>query len=307
MDERCPVCGSKKRSLFARATDTEYRTDERLYEYVYCEECGSVFLVDPPKNELSKIYPANYYSFADTETPPFLERVKAALERRLFRGILNGIPGATLRILDVGGGTGWLLTQVRQSSRRIRETHIVDINAEARLTAEKAGHVYHLSTIEAFTSDLRFDCILMLNLLEHVADPIRVLRKLMTLLAPRGVLLVKTPNIDTLDARLFRKKYWGGLHCPRHFVLFTRDSLIAAAERCGLRCERAWYTQGAPQWTCSVLGSLAAKNIISVSRERPMYRHPLYAPLLALFACVDFLRRPFSKTAQMMAVFRRIA
>lgn len=304
MDERCPVCGSRKRRAFARATDTEYRTDDRLYDYVRCEDCGSVSLIDPPKNDLAKIYPANYYSFGDMETPPFLERVKAALERRLFRRILKRIPGTTLRILDVGGGTGWLLTQVRRCDARIQETHIVDINAQAHPIAERAGHVYHLGTIENFSSDLRFDCILMLNLIEHVADPVCVLRKLRTLLAPRGVLLIKTPNVDTLDARLFQRRYWGGLHCPRHFVLFTRESLIAAAERCGLRCERVWYTQGAPQWTCSVLGSLAAKKTISISKERPMYQHPLYAPLLALFACVDFLRRPFAKTAQMMGVFR---
>ncbi len=307
MDDRCPVCGSSDAKAFAHAKDVEYRTDDRLYNYVRCKACESVYLMNPPKNELQRIYPANYYSFGDLEHPPFLERIKAALERRLFRRILKRIPGSSLRVLDVGGGTGWLLTRMRRCDARISETHIVDINAQARPYASKAGHVYHLSAIEAFTSDLRFDSILMLNLIEHVADPVTVLRSLKALLAPGGVLLIKTPNVDTLDARLFRRWYWGGLHCPRHFVLFTRDSLIAAAERCGLRCERVWYTQGAPQWTCSVLGSLAAIHIISVSKEKPMYRHPLYAPLLAFFAAFDFVRTPFSKTAQMMAVFQSVA
>ncbi len=88
-------------------------------------------------------------------------------------------------------------------------------------------------------------------------------------------------------------------------MLFTRDTLAALAHRCGL--EPVWirYTQGAPQWAPSLLGWLADHGMATVSAERPMYQHPLYAPLLAATAVFDYARLPFAPTAQMFALFRR--
>ena len=56
-----------------------------------------------------------------------------------------------------------------------------------------------------------FDVILMLNLIEHVDNPGELLRKAHRLLAPNGIVVVKTPNTDSLDARLFRNRNWGGI------------------------------------------------------------------------------------------------
>jgi len=301
----CPVCMAEESTVFTQVADVEYCTSERLYEYRTCSACKSIYLLDPPADQLSLIYPPNYYSFEGQHHHSWIERVKSTLERRLFRQILRNIPDASLRILDVGGGSGWLLGEVRTCDSRVTETHIVDIDPHAQRLAEQAGHHYHCSRIEDFESEKQFHFILLLNLLEHVADPLTLLRALSTLLAPNGLILIKTPNVQTVDARIFRTRYWGGLHAPRHFVLFTQQSLLRAAQDNGLTCERFWYTQGAPQWACSVLGSLALQGWITVSPEKPMYQHPLYTPLLAVFASFDFLRRPWFPTTQMMAVFRR--
>ena len=96
----------------------------------------------------------------------------------------------------------------------------------------------------------------MLNLIEHVADPVGVLRKAVDLLAPGGRIYIKTPNFRALDAILFRHRNWGGYHCPRHFVLFSRKGFAAAAARAGLRIEEFAYTQGTPFWSVSVLDQL---------------------------------------------------
>ncbi len=144
----------------------------------------------------------------------------------------------------------------------------------------------------------------MLNLIEHVDNPGELLLKARSLLSPDGVVLVKTPNIDSLDARLFRHKNWGGYHCPRHWVLFDRDNFESLVKRSGLRVEHHRYTQGAPFWTTSLLYALSRNGWIRVSRDRPVPKHPLYPILNVTFGSIDLLRSMVSKTSQMQVVLR---
>lgn len=301
----CPVCGSAGTTFFARARDVEYHTTEEPFEYRRCASCRAVFLPSPPTDRLAKIYPSNYYSFRSGGRETLALRMKKRLDARLFRKILAEIPGERLAVLDAGGGTGWILSVIREADPRVRETHEVDLDESARAQAEAAGHVFHRGRIEDFASKRRFDLIVLLNLIEHVADPGAVLRRTTGLLADHGRLLIKTPNTDTLDLRLFRHRNWGGFHAPRHWVLFDRRNLLALAEQSGLTCVWARYTQGAPQWTNSVLAWLAERGLVAVSAARPMHTHPLHAPLLAVTAAFDFLRRPFMPTAQMFVLLKR--
>jgi SAM-dependent methyltransferase len=302
--QACPVCASPHTTPFAEARDAEYYTSNRVFAYRACGECGSLYLPDPPVDELHAIYPRNYYSYQFQQTGSLIERIKERLDARLFRKLLQKIEGDRLNVLDVGGGSGWLLTLVRKVSGRVQQTHEIDIDENARAGAEAAGHIFHCSSVEAFSSSLSFDLILMLNLIEHVADPAAVLRSMQKLLSPGGLILIKTPNVDTLDCRLFRHRNWGGFHCPRHFVLFNRQSLVALGERCGLTLVSASYTQGAPQWTCSILGWLGLNGWLRVSADRPLYTHPLYQLTSAVTAIVDFIRSAWMPTAQMFVVFR---
>lgn len=301
----CPVCSSADTRFLTRAWDSEYCTTRELFEYARCAACEVIFLDQPPIDRLAQIYPKNYYSLAGGGTDSLAKRVKNWLDGRLFRRILARTPGDRLAVLDVGGGSGWLLTLIRQQNPRVAETHEVDLDEAARAPAEAAGHTFHCTRVEEFHCDRQFDLILLLNIIEHVADPGLVLRTLASRLAPGGFMLVKTPNIDTLDRRLFQHRNWGGFHCPRHWVLFNQRSFLDLARRCGLACESVRYTQGAPQWTNSILGCLSAAGWVSVTAERPMHTHPLHGPLLALTAMFDFVRLPFMKTAQMFVLLRR--
>ena len=50
----------------------------------------------------------------------------------------------------------------------------------------------------------KYNLILLLNLIEHIADPTATLKKLTEYLEPGGIILIKTPNIDSLDFRIFK-------------------------------------------------------------------------------------------------------
>lgn len=300
----CLACGSDRVREWARARDVEYLTVPDTFAFVRCNACDALSLVDPPVHRLDEIYPPTYYSFGAGGTG-VVSSVKDWLDRRWFRGVTRRLAGANLSALDVGGGAGHQLATLRRADRRVTRTTIVDLDGGAETAARAAGHEYVRTRFEDAAVRGPFDIVLLLNLIEHVADPLSVLRRARDLLAPGGVILVKTPNIESLDARLFRHRNWGGYHCPRHWVLFSASSFLRLVERAGLRVRRWSYTQGAPFWTVSVLAWLSDRGLARVTRERPAWRHPLYAPLAAAFAALDFLRRPFSRLSQMTFALTR--
>ena len=146
-------------------------------------------------SRLREIYPANYYSFTTRGAngagrAKVVYRVKNWLDRRWFRSMTRSIPGASLAALDVGGGTGEQLDALKAADARVSRTVIVDLDEQADSAARARGHEYVRARIEDAQLRGPFDVILLLNLIEHVADPLSVLQKVRSLLSPRGVVLV---------------------------------------------------------------------------------------------------------------------
>ena len=304
MELVCPVCASTRTVLLKQVFDVELHTSSDAFEYWNCQDCDAIFIHPFPVDRLAEIYPDSYYSTAGP-SESFLEKVKSKLDRRFLSKILAIIPGSSLSVLDVGGGSGWMLNVARAADSRVQYTAVVDLNEKARSLAEASGHVFHCSRVEELQTDSRFDLIVALNVIEHVADPANVFKNLAGLLTKDGKVVIQTPNTRTLDRYIFQNSYWGGYHCPRHWVLFNKENLPLAVKGSGLRASQIRYTQGASQWTASVMGVLAQRGWIRIDREQPMHRHFLVSPLLAFFAAFDFIRAPFFPTAQMIAILER--
>ena len=257
-------------------------------------------------DRLGEIYPRNYYSFKDGKKG-LVTRIKESLDQRALKALTADIGSTKIDVLDIGGGTGWLLDQVRRADSRVSETAIVDIDEGAKAIAEAKGHTFDLCRFEEYyPGERKFDLILMLNLIEHVVDPAAVLSKAKNLLTPGGCIWVKTPNFESLDARLFRHRSWAGYHTPRHFVIFSRSSFEDLAHSCGLLVAKFDYTQGAPFWSISILNALRDLGLVNVSAARPAIYHPLTPLLQAASAGFDFLRKPFgARLSQMVFTLKR--
>jgi SAM-dependent methyltransferase len=301
MGPRCLLCGGDA-TFYATATDIEYFTTPDEFRFFHCVACDILFIAPMLADRLDLIYPSNYYSFQQRRAKNIITRVKEWLDQRMFRRLLQKIPGSRINVLDVGGGTGWLLDILRDIDPRIATTQVVDIDAAAEREARIKGHLFFAGRIEEFRSERAFDLVLLLNLIEHVAQPDLVLQHIASMLSPHGRILIKTPNFRALDARLFRHRSWAGYHCPRHFVLFSRKSLEQLLAGAGLRIEEFHYTQGAPFWAASILELLRRLGLVAVSAERPSFFHPLTPLLLAVAAAFDFARGPFFPLSQMVVV-----
>ena len=165
----CPLCGKAETRFHAEAHDIEYCTSDESWIWHACDPCGVLFIDPMPVDRLGEIYPANYYSYGAGKASA-VQKIKEALDRRRFKSLLGAVPGEELSVLDIGGGSGWLLDMVKGADPRVTRTTVVDLDAGAAQLARAKGHTFVQGRIEDAELDGKFDFILMLNLIEHVSD-----------------------------------------------------------------------------------------------------------------------------------------
>lgn len=304
----CCVCGATGGATVGRGWDFEYDTTREELSFVRCG-CGHVYLSPrPAPEELGRIYPSNYYAYdIEQRTSSLALRVKNWLDTRKVRRILLELPAdrrASARCLDVGSGDGRVLDLLAAAGLPKEQLHGVEIDRSAYERMQAKGYGGWHGRAEALELPAgSFDLITAFQVLEHMEDPAAVLERLGTLLAPGGVLVVETPNVRSLDARLFRRRYWGGYHFPRHWNLFHRSSISRLSARAGLEPART------ETFVCAVFWIYPAHHLLrELGLPRPVYRlfWPLSNPLLlAVATAVDVLLAPLGLSSNLRAVLRK--
>ena len=90
-----------------------------------------------------------------------------------------------------------------------------------------------------------FDVVTLINVLEHVRDPLRMVVECRRLVRPGGLVAVHVPNVGGLPARL-RGARWKHYEPLEHLYYFNRRTLRALLERCGLQVCAAFVLLGSP-------------------------------------------------------------
>jgi SAM-dependent methyltransferase len=179
---------------------------------------------------------------------------------------------------------------------------------DVRRLAREAGVRLVEGNVETDLSALRdggHDLIVLSQLIEHLREPGQALRLLREKLSPGGRLVVETPDRSGLDYRLFRSRYWGGYHLPRHFHLFTRSSLAGLARRHGLAVERQASLPSPGFWIISLRNRL---GLSSDRRRRSLFEFLHFAnlPVVGFFTALDLLvARLGGGTSNQVLVARR--
>lgn len=225
--ERCPLCRGGSIALFKkgtvepqalgaadfRITDSHYGSRWTLFS---CRDCGFVFANPVPDAEAIERF---YAALEDEEYSQEGEgrgRNFAAILKRLGR---LAPPGSSL--LDVGAASGIFLNLARAAGYRVQ-----GIEPSAALVAD-AERLYGLKLFhgpaEQFAASEPFAVVTLLDVLEHVTDPHAFLGAVARFVAPGGTLVVVTPDIASLAARLLGGRWWH--YRAAHVNFFRRSSL----------------------------------------------------------------------------------
>lgn len=135
------------------------------------------------------------------------------------------------RVLEIGCSNGVFLDIFKKNGW---ETWGVE-PSENGLIAEKKGHKIIKSYFEkAELPEKYFDLVVMNHTLEHVDDPMVVVKKIYKLLKPNGILFVDVPNLGSLLSKIMGKS-WPYLLLEEHKSQFTKDSLSKIFDTSGFK------------------------------------------------------------------------
>ena len=254
----CPVCGSAQRVILHAGLQDSLYCAPGKWDMHACQNCGSGYLNPRPSAETIGIAYGDYHTHQEPSPAPAAELpgfrrfrralangyknwrfgtalqpsskigIAAAFLLPIQRSILDRqyrhLPGRVQpgRVLDIGFGDGGFLENALSAGWSVVGT---DSDPTVVQQARLRGLDVRLGTIDGVSGP--FDVITMSHVLEHLHDPVSVLRNCYELLRPGGTLWVETPNIDAIGHRRFGAG-WRALEPPRHLVLFNRKSLERA-------------------------------------------------------------------------------
>ena len=232
-DILCPLCRGSNQTLIT----SKVRFDREADVYrcggcglVYLDQASFTFPEDFYRSDYHQTYlthvepdalnPAAYYEKMKKSTAPWAERVRTMLTGKE-------------RVLDMGCSTGHLMTAIQDKAGSV---HGHDLNKkEVAFCCSELGLDVADTPLEQRFEPESFDLIVMLYVLEHLADPISFLGYLKNFLKPGGSMVILVPNVrdplvNLFDIPEFRSFYY----CIEHLYYYDANTLGMVMERAGL-------------------------------------------------------------------------
>jgi len=184
------------------------------------------------KHYAKKFQKGNYqllHSFKDQYNTIY-EGMIVVLEKQLKK---EGKILKDLRILDIGCFTGEFLLLLQKKGA---DVYGLELQKDVVHIANKnlPGRVLQADVMNDRFPKKHFDVISLLGVIEHVTDPLLLLKKSRTLLKKNGLLLIQTPNNTSLLAQTFGK-YWPPYEPVEHIHLFGEKSIRTALKNSDFR------------------------------------------------------------------------
>jgi len=223
---RCIVCGKKQEKQFA------YRN----FDYCKCPHCGHVTTYPyPTRDEMERHYHKKFkegnYQLARKFAQEYMVvyRSFVHLLEKVLKKENRSIKGT--KILDVGCFTGDFLILMKEAGADVYGLELQD-DAVDIANKKLHGRVKATDVMTDVFPKVRFDVITLLGIVEHVTDPMKLIKRSTELLKKGGILMVQTPNSDSMLSRL-AKQLWPPYAPVEHIHLFSRNSLTKALQQCG--------------------------------------------------------------------------
>jgi 2-polyprenyl-3-methyl-5-hydroxy-6-metoxy-1,4-benzoquinol methylase len=240
---------------YSNVQDWVFNSAPGMWTYWDCISCDSLYLNPRPTRATIGSAYSNYYTHNGTGGGNILSTAKKRLRNECLSKILDTnikprlhLPKILNRILYlIGKGVvipfGW------REITKLSKGRFIDVGCGAGSTvylakqlgwsaigleidpsAVRAARQFGLNILEGDYGRLTefeqyFDCIICSHVLEHVHDPLDLLRKLASAVKPGGALLLTLPNALSAIRYHFGAD-WRGLEAPRHLSIPSESQLV---------------------------------------------------------------------------------
>jgi len=194
--------------------------------HVRCKNCHLIYM-----NPMEKVSKTNEYYFraknnhAPTIRESYLRTAKSQL--RLIQKYSSGTS-----LLDIGCAQGFFLFS---ASKAGYITKGIEISQDAAAYARREfGLDVEAKPFEELRfAENHFDVVTLWQVLEHVPYPLTILEEVHRILKPGGLLVVSTPNIEGMPAKILRKRWWDIKRL--HLNQFTTKTLTDILQNAGFK------------------------------------------------------------------------
>lgn len=235
----CPLCQSEDIKLHKKGTvnpknistedfkitDSHYGS---LWNFSMCQNCRFVFF-NPyvPEEDILEFYSqledTEYSAEADNRAKNFT----TVLQR--IGKLRNEIPPQNDKLLDVGAASGIFLNLAQQDGYETEGIEPSDfLVKEAK---NRYGLELFKGTVEEFETENKYAVITLLDIIEHLVNPDAFMSHVDRLIADNGILVLVTPDVNSLTARLMGKRWWH--YRIAHINFFNLPSIRFLLEKHG--------------------------------------------------------------------------
>lgn len=210
---------------------------------------GFYELKDKPTPEaLKKYYSEKYYqeargSYQKRYEEEEIEYIYNKIAQR-YEIIMGYYVKETVRrrFLDIGCGEGWSLKYFSDNSWDVTGLDFSEYGCQAQ-NPEMLKHIIIgdiNENIDKIEDREKFDVIWLDNVLEHVLEPLDLLKKCKKLIANKGMLVIDVPNdFSVIQRHLLErghitKSFW--IAVPDHISYFNQEGLVAICKEAGWSC-----------------------------------------------------------------------
>ncbi len=211
-----------------RITDANYGLTADLYR---CETCG--FLQCPDMLDVLELYES-----MDDEEYEETREERALQARKIVSRIARFKPAG--RLLDVGAGTGIM---VDEASAKGFDAIGVEPSGPLQAVAEAQGIKVLHGVLPHPDVSGKFDIVASIDVIEHVPDPVDLLRQMVSVMSDDGICVLVTPDVGSLAARIMGARWWH--YRIAHIGYFNTSTLERAMAAVGLKSisvsRPSWY------------------------------------------------------------------
>lgn len=220
----CPICAGSTSPAFMAGEHRMYR----------CSVCRTAFVSPQPSDEyLSRFY--DTYHRADQDGGLY-DAVESRMQQdfptkvKLVKSALAGKAG---RILDVGCGKGYFVKECMDNGLTAEGIDLSE--SGVRFAQQKLGVKASCGPLSQLKTELGcFDVVTFWATIEHLPDPMAMLRDIRVVLKPGGKLLLDTGvGDDWLDRTVPGCVQW--YDPPQHLFVFSANGMQRAVEQAGFR------------------------------------------------------------------------
>ncbi|NIM91282.1 MAG: methyltransferase domain-containing protein [Candidatus Aminicenantes bacterium] len=266
---KCPVCTSPSLASFKKSTFDFLRLSQdeikitdsdygKIWDLSRCQDCSHIFANPSPSPEfISTLY-------SEVEDPLYEEEARG--RSKSFIKILNRlerIQPSRGTLFDVGAATGILLNLARQ---RGWEVDGIETSSWAVKLAEQK---YNIQLRQGSFEEIElkknlYAAVTMIDFIEHTPRPFQALIKAHEMLSSDGILVLVTPDVASLAAKIAGQRWWH--FRAGHLAFFNKRSLHALLQRSSFQVikERKYA------WTFSAYYLMSRKRWLRFLLKNPL-------------------------------------